>query len=66
MEDKNIFYSFGIYDLKTRTFTFPDQEKLLQKVDLRYLKTLRTKKLNTEYPQIKHFSKSNICNDTLT
>ena len=34
--------------------TFPDQEKLLEKIDLRYLKMLKTKKLNNENPQIKH------------
>ena len=36
--------------------TFPDQEKLLEKIDLRYLKTLKPKKLNTKTPQIKHCS----------
>ena len=41
----------GIYNLQTRTVTFPYQEKLLEKVDLRYLKTLKTKKLNTKNPQ---------------
>ena len=43
-----------MFNLKTRTSTFPDQEKLLEKVNLRYLKTLKTKKLNTINPQIKH------------
>ena len=39
----------------TRISTFPyDQEKLLERVNLRYLKTLKTKKLNTKNPQIKH------------
>ena len=40
----------------TRISTFPyDQEKLLERVNLRYLKTLKTKKLNTKNPQIKYF-----------
>ena len=33
---------------------FPYQEKLLEKVNSRYLKTLKTKKLNTKTNQIKH------------
>ena len=36
--------------------TFQDQEKLLDGVNLRYLKTLKTRKLNTKIPQIKHCS----------
>ena len=28
-----------IYNLQKRTVAFPDKEKLLEKVDLRYLKT---------------------------
>ena len=28
---------------------------MLEKVDLRYLKTLKTKKLNIKNPQIKHY-----------
>ena len=35
-----MIYRPGIYNLQTRTLTFPDQEKLLEKVNLRYLKTL--------------------------
>ena len=44
-----------MYNLQTRTSTFPEQEKLLQKLNLRYLKTLKTKKLNIKNPQIKNF-----------
>ena len=33
-------YRPAIYKLQTRTVAFPDQEKLLEKIDLRYLKTL--------------------------
>ena len=44
-----------MYNLQTRTLTFPEQEKLLEKLNLRYLKTLKTKKLNTKNPQIKYF-----------
>ena len=43
-----------MYNLQTRTSTFPDQEELLERVNLKYLKTLETKKLNTKNPQIKH------------
>ena len=49
-----MIYRPGIYNIQTRTSTFPDQEKLLERVNLRYLKTLKTKKLNTKNPQIKH------------
>ena len=49
-----IFYRPGIYNLQTRTVTFPVQEKLLEKINLRYLKTLKTKNLNTKNPQIKY------------
>ena len=36
-----------MYNLQTRTVTFSDQEKVLEKVDLSYAKkTLKTKKLN--------------------
>ena len=54
-----MIYRPGIDNLLTRTVTFPDQEKLLEKVDLRYLKTLKTKQLDTKNPQIKYclFSK---------
>ena len=54
-----MLYGPGIYNLQTKNVTFPDQKKLLQKIDLRYLKMLKTKKLNTKNPQIKHcpFSK---------
>ena len=54
-----MIYRPGIDNLQTRTVTFPDQEKLLEKVDLRYLKTLKTKQLDTKNPQIKYclFSK---------
>ena len=53
-QNKNIIYWPVIYNLKTRTLTFPDQEKLLEKVDLGHIKTLKAKKLNTKNPQIKH------------
>ena len=46
----------GIYNLQTRTLTFPEQEKLLVKINCRYLKTLKTKRLNTKSPRIKYFS----------
>ena len=49
-----MIYRPGIYNLQTRTSTFQDQEKLLERVNLRYLKTLKTKKLNNKNPQIKH------------
>ena len=54
VQNKNIIYRLGIYNLQTRTLTFPDQEKLLKKVNVRYIKTLKTKKLNTKNPQIKY------------
>ena len=53
-----MIYRPGIYNLQTRTLTFPDQEKLLERVNLRYLKTLKTKKLNTKNLQIKYFPSS--------
>ena len=40
--------------LQTETVLFSDQEKLLEKVDLRYLKTLKAKKLNTKTLKKKH------------
>ena len=55
VQNKNMIYLPGIYNLQTRTLTFPEQEKLLEKLNLRYLKTLKTKKLNTKNPQIKYF-----------
>ena len=54
VQNKSIIYRPGIYNLQTRTLTFPEQEKLLEKVNLRYLKTLKTKKLDAENPQIKY------------
>ena len=54
IQNKSIIYRTGIYNLQTRTSTFPSQEKLLERVNLRYLKTLKAKKLNTKNPQIKH------------
>ena len=54
-QNKSIIYRPGIYNLQTRTLTFLEQEKLLEKLNLRYLKTLKTKKLNTKNPQIKYF-----------
>ena len=44
----------AIHNLQTRTVIFPDREKLLEIVVLRYLKTLKTKKFNSKNPQIKH------------
>ena len=38
-----------------QNFNIQEQEKLLEEVKLRYLKTLKTKKLNTKNPQIKYF-----------
>ena len=55
VQNKSIVYRPGIYNLQTRTSTFPNQEKLLEKLNLRYLKTLKTKKLKTKNPQIKHW-----------
>ena len=52
--NKSIIYRPGIYNVQTRNATFPDQEKIQVKIDLRYLKMLETKKLNTQNPQIKH------------
>ena len=43
VQNKSIIYRLGIYNLQTRTSTFPDQGKLLERVNLRYLKTLKTK-----------------------
>ena len=48
-------YRPGTYNLQTRTLTFREPEKLLEKLNLRYLKTLKTEKLNTKNPQIKYF-----------
>ena len=53
-KNKSIIYRPGIYNLQTRTSTFQDQEILLERVNVTYLKTLKTKKLNTKIPQIKH------------
>ena len=55
VQNKSIIYRPGIYHLQTRTLIFPEQEKLLEKLNLRYLKTLKTNKLNTKNPQIKYF-----------
>ena len=52
-------YRPGIYNLQTRTVTFPNQEKFLEKVNLRFLKILKTKHVNTKNPQIKHSPYSN-------
>ena len=37
-----------------QNFNISRTGKILQKVNLRYLKTLKTKKMNTKNPQIKH------------
>ena len=50
-----MIYRPGIYNLQTKTLAFSEQEKLLEKVNLRYLKRLETKKPNTENLQIKYF-----------
>ena len=50
-----MIYGPVIYNLQTRTETFPDLEKLLEKIDSRYLKMLKIKKLNIKSPQIKHY-----------
>ena len=55
VQNKTIIYRPGIYNLQIRTVTFSDQEKLLEKVELRYLKKLKVKKLSTKNPQIKHY-----------
>ena len=55
VKSKSIIYRPGIYNLQARTLTFPEQEKLLEKLILRYLKMLKTKKLNIKNPQIKCF-----------
>ena len=55
VQNNSIIYRPGTYNLQTRTLSFPEQEKLLEKVNLRYLKMLKTKKLNTKNPQIKYF-----------
>ena len=61
VQNKSIIYRPGIYNLQTRTVTFPDQEKLRQKVDLRYLKTLKPKKLETTTPTIMWWHTDVIC-----
>ena len=38
-----MIYRPVIYNLQTRTLKFSEQEKLLEKVNLRYLKVLKTK-----------------------
>ena len=50
-----MIYGPAIYNSQTRTLTFPEQEKLLEKLNLRYLKTVKTKKTNTKNRQIKYF-----------
>ena len=54
VQNKRIIYRPGMYNLQIRTSTFPGQEKLPERTNLRYLKTLKTRKLNTKNPQIKH------------
>ena len=55
VQNKRIIHRPDIYNVQTRTLTFLEQEKLLEKINLRYLKTLKTKKLNNKNPQIKYF-----------
>ena len=50
-----MIYGPAIYNSQTRTLTFPEQEKLLEKLNLRYLKMRKTKKLNTKNPETKYF-----------
>ena len=66
VQNKSIIYRPGIYNLQIRTLTFPEQKKLLEKVKLRYLKMLKTKKLSTKNPQIKYFPSFKICDDIQT
>ena len=54
VQNKGLIYRPSIYNLQTATVTFPVQEKLLEKVNLRYLKTLKTEELNSKNPKIKH------------
>ena len=44
-----------MYNLQTRTLTFPGQEKLPEKLNLRFLKILKTKKITNKNSQIKYF-----------
>ena len=37
-----------------QTVTLPDQEKFIEKIDLRYLKILNIKRLITQIPQTKY------------
>ena len=41
--------------MQSRTSPFPEEEKLLEKANLRYLKTLKIKLLNTKNLQVKYF-----------
>ena len=51
-----MIYSPGIYNLQTRTLTFPEQKKLPEKIKLKMLKkTLKTKKPNPKNFQIVYF-----------
>ena len=38
VQNKSLIYRPGIYNLETRTVRFPDQEKLLEKIDLGFIK----------------------------
>ena len=60
VQNKSIIYKPNIYNLRTRTETYPDQGKLLQEIDLRNLKALKIKNLNTKNHQIKHCPDSNM------
>ena len=44
VQNKSIIDRPGIYKLQTKTATFPDQEKLLGKVNLRYFKNAKNQK----------------------
>ena len=54
-KNKSITYRPGIYNLQTRTLPFPEQQKLREKLNLRYLRTLKTKKPDTKNLQIEYF-----------
>ena len=52
---KSIIYRPGVYNLLTRTVAFPDQKKLLEKIDLRYIKTLKFKYLKPSNKTLSKF-----------
>ena len=52
---KSIIYRPGICNLLTRTVAFPDQKKLLEKIDLRYIKMLKFKYLKPSNKTLSKF-----------